>query len=169
MRRFFLETLTVCALATLLALALHFFVTQVYAISGQSMEPTLHDGDRVVIHKLSPGLLPVEVGDLVIFTSPNDGNKNLVKRVIAVGGDRVRFDREQVWVNDKPIRESYILRGLYSEGRDEILVEDGDIFVLGDNRPQSQDSRHFNPIPLESVKGKVFLRLWPLDMISTFP
>ncbi len=164
------ETLTVLVLGVLLALGLHVFVTQVYAISGQSMEPTLHNGERVVIHKLSPSIVGLEQGDMVIFTSPDDDKKNLIKRVIAVAGDEIEINRDVVFVNGESLDEDYTRRGLdrISSEVSPRKVPAGHIYVLGDNRPASQDSRHFGFVPVASIKGKVFLRLWPLDTISTF-
>ena len=168
-RTLILETIAVFTLAILLAVGLHVFVTQVYAISGQSMEPTLHDGERVVIHKLK--FLDVERGDIVIFTSPKDTNKNLIKRVIAVARDTVRVSNVGVWINGKLLEEDYARQSLYSRHVDDLVVPEGEVFVLGDNRPQSQDSRHFKEttVPTSAIKGTVFLRLWPLDALTTFP
>jgi len=166
-RRFFIETAIVFALAVPLALGLHTFVTQVYAISGSSMEPTLHDGERVVIDKLGPAITDLAAGDMVIFTSPLDPTKNLVKRVIGVEGDRITLRGDRVYRNGELLLESYALRGLYHE-RDELVVPVGHIFVLGDNRPQSKDSRHFGPVESGAVRGRVLLRLWPLDALTAF-
>lgn len=168
-KRLLLETAIVLAIALPLALGLHTFVTQVYAISGHSMEPTLHDGERVVINKLHPGIKDIAIGDLVIFTSNQDSRKNLVKRVIGLAGDEIELKGSQVLRNGEVLEETYIHRALYPEKPGEVITVPSDhIFVLGDNRSQSQDSRHFGPIPLESVKGRVFLRLWPIDSLTSF-
>ena len=166
-RRFLIETAIVFGLAVPLALGLHTFVTQVYAISGSSMEPTLHNGERVVIDKLGPTFTEIESGDMVIFSSPVDPLKNLVKRVIGVEGDRISLRGDRVYRNGELLRESYALQGLYQED-DDLIVPPGHIFVLGDNRPQSKDSRHFGPVLSDSVRGRVVLRLWPLDAITAF-
>jgi len=157
----------VFALAVPLALGLHTFVTQVYAISGSSMEPTLHDGERVVIDKLGPAISDLDAGDMVIFTSPLDPTKNLVKRIIGVEGDRITLRGDRVFRNGEQLLEAYALRGLYQE-HDELVVPLGHIFVLGDNRPQSKDSRHFGPVGNDAVRGRVLFRLWPLDTIKAF-
>ncbi|MCA8959833.1 MAG: signal peptidase I [Planctomycetes bacterium] len=164
---FVVETLTVLVLGVLLALGLHVFVTQVYAISGQSMEPTLHNGERVVIHKLP---LSLDHGDMIIFTSPNDPNKNLIKRVIALPGDELEIDHGVVYLNGEKLEELYARRdlGRYSSQVSHRVIPPGHVFVLGDNRPASQDSRHFGIVPIDAIKGEVFLRLWPLDMISVW-
>jgi len=167
LKRCLVEVLIVLGLAIPLALGLHTFLPQVYAISGCSMEPTLHHGERVVIDKISSAFTELEVGDMVIFSSPIDPQKNLVKRIVGVGGDRIELRGDRLQRNGEPIEEPYAHLGLY--GRDaEWRVPDGDIFVLGDNRPQSKDSRDFGTVPVASVRGKVILRLWPLDAISAF-
>ena len=166
----FVELLMVGLLALLLALVMRVFVTQVYAISGHSMQPTLQEGEMVMIHKLSPGILDVDRGDLVIFQSPRHRRKDLIKRVIAVAGDRVRIDENQVvWINGDPIEEPYTVRSLTHRRYEEVVIQPGEIFVLGDNRPQSQDSRNFGPVSLDLIRGKVFLRLWPLRELSVLP
>lgn len=166
-KRFLIETMIVFGLAIPLALGLHTFVTQVYAISGSSMEPTLHHGERVVIDKLGPAFTDLGPGDMVIFSSPNDPAKNLVKRVIGVAGDRITFRGDRVYRNGGEVTETYALSGLYHQNRS-FDVAEGQIFVLGDNRPQSKDSRHFGPVEVESVRGRVLFRLWPLDSITSF-
>ena len=166
-RRFLIETVIVFGLAIPLALGLHTFVTQVYAISGSSMEPTLHHGERVVIDKISGAFTDLEFGDVVIFSSPKNSSRNLVKRVIGVPGDRIVLRGDTVYRNGVELDETYALRSLYHED-DEFTVPEGEIFVLGDNRPQSKDSRHFGTIDAESVRGRVVLRLWPLDAITAF-
>ncbi len=162
------EFTIVCILVLSLGVLLRVFVTQVYAISGHSMEPTLHDGEMVMINKLSPLLEEIERGDLVIFSSPEDPRKDLIKRVIGLPGDHIQIDDGVLCVNGKPVQEDYVLQDAYYKDIDRIVDED-ELFVLGDNRPSSQDSRNFGPIPMRSVKGEVFLRLWPLRSMSTFP
>ena len=166
-RRLAIEVVIVFGLAVPLALGLHTFVTQVYAISGSSMEPTLHSGERVVIDKITSSFTDLDAGDMVIFASPVDPTRNLVKRVIGVEGDRIVLRGDRVYRNGDPLDETYALRGLYHQD-DEFTVPAGHIFVLGDNRPQSKDSRHFGTVDSKSVRGRVVLRLLPLDSITAF-
>ncbi|OUU26247.1 MAG: signal peptidase I [Planctomycetia bacterium TMED53] len=169
MKRLILEVLLVIGIAFPLALVLHTFVTQVYAISGHSMEPTLFDGERVMVDKVSPAISEISRGDLIIFASPEDDSKNLIKRVIGLAGDKIELIGEVVYINDKPLRESYTRRTIFPQKPGEsIIVEDGFMFVLGDNRPQSRDSRDFGTVSVDQVKGKVLLRLWPLDALKLF-
>ena len=168
-RRLALEVLLVLCIAFPLALLLHTFVTQVYAISGHSMEPTLFDGERVMVDKVSPALTDISRGDLIIFSSPEDESKNLIKRVIGIAGDKIELIGEMVYLNNKPLREGYTRRTIFPQKPGEsTTVEEGFMFVLGDNRPQSRDSRDFGTVSIEHVRGKVLLRLWPLDALTVF-
>jgi len=169
LKRLLLEGLLVIAIAFPLAWGLHTFVTQVYAVSGHSMEPTLHDGERVVVDKIRPVLGDLERGDLIIFASPEDPSKNLIKRIIAVAGDEVELVGDQVLINGVALQEDYIHRTLFPNRPGEVtVVKPGHLFMLGDNRPQSRDSRQFGIIPVESIRGKVLMRLWPLDEFTVF-
>ncbi len=168
-RRITLEVLLVVGIAFPLALVLHTFVTQVYAISGHSMEPTLYDGERVMVDKVSPAISEISRGDLVIFASPEDTSKNLIKRVIGLAGDKIELIGEMVYLNDEPLREGYTRRTIFPQKPGEsTIVEEGSMYVLGDNRPQSRDSRDFGTVTLDQVKGRVLLRLWPLDALKFF-
>ncbi|MGE4619130.1 MAG: signal peptidase I [Planctomycetota bacterium] len=168
-KRLALEALLVISIAFPLAMGLHTFVTQVYAISGHSMEPTLHDGERVVVDKIQPALRELERGDLVIFESPEDPAKNLIKRIIAIEGDRVELIGDQVLLNGVPQSEDYIHRTLFPDRPGEVtVVKPGHFFMLGDNRPQSRDSRQFGIIPARLIRGKVLMRLWPIDEFTIF-
>ena len=168
-RRITLEVLLVVGIAFPLALVLHTFVTQVYAISGHSMEPTLFDGERVMVDKVSPAIAEISRGDLVIFASPEDTSKNLIKRVIGLAGDKIELIGEMVYLNDQPLREGYTRRTIFPQKPGEsTIVEEGSMYVLGDNRPQSRDSRDFGTVTLDQVKGRVLLRLWPLDALKFF-
>ncbi len=168
-KKIVLEAALVLAIAIPLALGLHTFVTQVYSISGHSMEPTLEDGERVVVEKVRSTVGEIERGDLVIFISPEDPAKNLIKRVIGVGGDRIELVKDQVKLNGEILVEEYTHRSLFpTQDGDVITVEPGHLFMMGDNRPQSRDSRDFGVIPLELIRGKVLLRLWPLNQFTLF-
>ena len=169
---FHLAVASSCLLALVLALLLRAFVAQAYEIRGKSMEPTLHDGEKVMISKLSPTLHSVERGDLIIFSSPQNSSKDLIKRVVAVGGDTFEIENGRIYVNGVKLSESYVNHELYPRRNSSRIVspvKPGHVVVLGDNRPNSQDSRHFGAVNLKLIKGKVFLRWWPLSSMTTFP
>lgn len=162
------EVATTVLLAVLLALVLRSFVAQAYEVNGRSMEPTFHDGEKVMVHKLAPGILPIERGDIIIFASPANPGRDLIKRVIAVGGDTVTIRAGRVFVNGEGLHEDYIYAEGGVGGDMTCRVPLGHYFVLGDNRPISLDSRRFHAIPSSLVKGKVFLRWWPLSHFGIF-
>jgi signal peptidase I len=122
-----------------------------------SMRPTLNPGDHVLVAKLaSPGR-----GDLVVFTAPA-GTNLLLKRVVAVGADEVGIEDGELVVNGRPVPEPYVdhrlLDGVYFGP---VTVPSGSVFVLGDNRTDSVDSRTFGPVRRETIVGRVVLRMWP--------
>lgn len=159
----------VCTLALGLAFVLRTFIAQAYEIRGDSMQPTFVDGERVMISKLSPTVDAIDHGEIVIFADPQNATRDLIKRVIGLPGDTVTVDEDEVRVNGVLIHEDYVLRaGARSIHRERTLGA-GELYVLGDNRGNSKDSRDFGPISQSSVKGKVVLRLWPLNHIRTFP
>lgn len=167
------DLVAVVVLGVLLALVLHMFVTRVYAISGESMLPTFHDGEKVMISRLSPSIVGLERGDVVIFENPDDPQKNLIKRVIAMPGEKVEIIQGIVHIDGAPLDEEYaqVSPRMYGSRLSARVVPEGTVFVLGDNRPASKDSRHFHTtfVDIDAIKGKVFLRWWPLDQLTTFP
>ena len=160
-----LEVAVVVLMALFLALLLKVYVAEAYMIRGKSMKPTFGDGQRVMVQKV---FYEIRRGDIIIFSSKTDSNKDLIKRVIGLPGDEVFVKSTgEVLVNGKLIHEFYILKGSHDD-HGPIAVEDSMYFVLGDNRPESQDSRTFHSIDADSIKGKVILRWWPLDDLETF-
>ncbi|HAK95586.1 MAG TPA: signal peptidase I [Planctomycetes bacterium] len=156
--------------AVAIALVLRLYVAQAYEIRGRSMLPTYHDGDKVLLLKLAPSLLPIARDDIVIFTHPGHPDRDLVKRVVGVAGDRIHIDaRGDLYVNGVRT-ESFNLASRQGRTRSRNwLVPEDSFFVLGDNRANSQDSRDFGSIPVELLRGKVLFRWWPLGSHADDP
>ena len=167
-----LEIVQALALAVVISVVLNLFVVQVTEVRQRSMEDTLHQNDRVLVSKLDYRFGSPQRGDIVVFNPPIDSSIPYVKRVIALGGETVDLRNGRVFVNDKPVdfpethnqptqpqapRISYPFH-----------VPDGDIFVMGDNRTQSSDSRTFGAVPVGNIIGKVILRFWPPDRLVFF-
>ena len=135
-----------------------FLVTPV-SVSGPSMTPTLDDGQVVLVGRWSPH--DVARGDLVVFEDPEDGTSS-VKRVVATAGDRVVIRDAQLFVNNTAMEEPYVDRssidGLYTPTT---RVPEGHVFVLGDNRASSVDSREYGSLRLDAIEGRVVVALWP--------
>jgi signal peptidase I len=146
--------------AILIALLIHLFLAQATRVEGYSMEPTLHGQQRLVIEKLSYRLHPPRRGDIVVLRVPGYGREMLIKRVIGLPGETIEVRGGQVLIDGVPLAEPYlrtVTRGDYPPTR----IPADAVFVMGDNRNNSNDSRAFGPIPLDAIVGKAWLRYWP--------
>jgi signal peptidase I len=143
------------------------FLYQPVKVEGTSMMPSLDDQERIFVNKFVYRWEPIERGDIVVFRYPRDPSKSFIKRVIAVGGDRVRIAAGQVYVNDKPLEEDYVPRE-YADLRSyqEIVVPPHDYYVLGDHRSLSNDSRDFGAVSAGYIYGKAVFGYWPMDKLG---
>jgi signal peptidase I len=130
-------------------------------VHESSMLPTLHDGDALMIDTLTYRFRDPGVGDVVIVRVPGLGTA-VVKRVVAVGGDTVGIENGRLVRNGAVVAEAYEHDPLLGYYWGPVRVPDGDVFLLGDNRPVSVDSRDFGPVPVGRVDGRLLLRVWPL-------
>ena len=156
--------------AIVLALIIRTFIVELYIVDGPSMRPTLQHDERLVVNKFIYHVRNPERGEIIIFRYPRDPSRDFIKRVIAVGGDTIEIKDNRVYVNDEIIREDYILDKTKTE-YPKVTVPDGTLFVCGDNRDNSLDSRSGDVgfLPLENVKGKAMLVFWPTDEFKTLP
>ena len=153
--------------AIVIAVLLNMFVVQPTKVRGESMEPTLHTNEYLLVEKISYRLHGPRRGDVVVFRYPRDEDENFIKRVIAVPGETVEIVSGRVYIDGQPIVEPYLLQ-LPRESMPPTRIPDGKLFVLGDNRSNSNDSRSFGPVTLDQILGRVWLRYWPLDEFSLF-
>ena len=152
-------------IAAVLAVAVRVLVEPV-RVSGLSMYPTLHDGDYLIASPIPYWIHQPQRGDIVILRDPQDPNENLVKRVIAVPGDRLTIRDGHVYIDGRLLSEPYLngpwtLRASWPPGEVE-QVPPGEYFVMGDNRNVSLDSRAFGPVPRADIEGEAWCRLWPI-------
>lgn len=157
--RLWWEWLQTLLASLLIFLFLQAFVIQAFAVDGPSMLPTLHTGDRIMANKFIYRFHPPAVGDIVVLDDPVFRRKALVKRVVAVEGQRVARVNGRYLVDGEPIGAA--CRFPFPTEDVEGNVPAGHLFVMGDNDCQSRDSRSFGPVPLDQVRGKVMLRFWP--------
>lgn len=157
-----------------LAIVFAFIITQFIKptlVRGDSMYSTLEEGDYLIINRMSYKFKDPERGDIIVFESDlqqEDGsNKDLVKRVIGVSGDRVKIENSKVYVNGEELTEPYI-HDEVTEGDIDTVVPENSVFVLGDNRDISLDSRYSEVgfIDNSDILGKVFIRLYPFNKIG---
>ncbi len=163
--RAFREILETIVPAILIALFINAFLAQATVVRGQSMEPTLWDNERVVVEKVSYRLLGgPRRGDVIVLRLPG-AHDMLIKRVVALGGETVAVQGGQVVVDGVPLTEWWAVR---QGGPDypPTLVPEGHVFVMGDNRGHSNDSRSFGPVSLTSIIGHAVFVYWPPDQIG---
>ena len=140
------------------------FVTQTSLVVGECMLPLLKDGDRILVNKFVYHFKPIKRGDIVVFKFPKDPSKEFIKRVIGLPGDRIKIMRGVVFINGKPLKEPYVFYNkpeYFPPGRGEFVVPANSYFVMGDNRPNSLDSRYWGVVPRKLIVGKAFWRFWP--------
>jgi len=175
------EFIEAIIIAILIAVVIRTLVIQAYKIPSRSMVPTLLIGDHLLVNKFVYGikipvirtiLLPVsnpERGDIIVFIYPNDRSKDYIKRVIGVAGDKIEIKNKNIFINDKLYKDGF---GIYSDSvvypamvqpRDNygpVVVPGNSLFVMGDNRDESADSRFWGFVDLKDVEGKALLIYW---------
>jgi signal peptidase I len=165
-------------IAILIALFIRAFIVQAFKIPSSSMEPTLQVGDHILVSKFIYGIrIPFtqtklfqyktpKRGDVIVFVYPKDASKDFIKRVIGVGGDRVNIEGEEIYINGEKIEDPWGFYDPKNEWRrtlgpvspfEHVVVPKDHLFVLGDNRDNSQDSRVWGFVHVREVKGKAFI------------
>jgi signal peptidase I len=157
----FLSWIYSLLIAVTIALCLRFFVFDFVVVEGDSMNPTLDSGQIMFVEKISYKFNQPSKGDIVI-SRYNDENKNYVKRAIANAGDEIRIESGEVFVNDMQLIEPYILEDMVGQMAP-TEVASSTVFLMGDNRNNSLDSRMVGSIDLDIVRGKAVFVVWPFD------
>lgn len=165
-----LEWLLVVGGALLVALVVKTFLVQAFWIPSPSMRDSLVEGDRVLVNKLADDISDIDRGDIIVFKRPENGNEghpegeiqDLIKRVVGLPGDEVEARDGVVYVNDQRLDEPYVSSSP-TQSLDRQVVPEGNVFVMGDNRTNSHDSRYFGPVPEDNIVGRAFLRVWPIS------
>lgn len=151
---------TLC-LAVGLAVCVHVWVGELITVLGPSMEPNLWEGEKVLVGKLEYGFDKPKRGDIVILKFP-DRKEDIIKRVIATEGETVGVSGGNVYIDGKKLDEPYIAEPA-NEDFPALTVPPDTVFVMGDNRNNSHDSRDVGPIPLSKVLGRAYVIVWPTD------
>ena len=160
-----IEWVSIIFTALLAAFLIKTFLIQAFYIPSPSMEPTLMVRDRILVNKLSYRFRDVSRGDLVVFERPpteTGAVRDLVKRVIALPNETVEGHDNQVFVNGKALPEPYLPDGVVTSTFGPERIPPGHIWVMGDNRSNSSDSRVFKSVDQDRIIGRAFVRIWPL-------
>lgn len=173
-----LEWIKIIFIGVVLAVFFRTFFFSTYVVEGKSMMPTLQDGNMLVVNKVSYQVGELNRFDIIVFRA--NEKDDYVKRIIGLPGDHVAYKNDQLYINGQPMEEEYLdeykkeaeghhITGDFTleEVTGEKVVPDGCIFVLGDNRLGSWDSRNFGFVKVEQVIGKVDLRYWPVREMQT--
>ncbi len=160
--------------AILIAVILMFIIRQfIFApvvVDGESMFPTLEDRDRMIVSKINYRFGEPKRFDIIVFHAPS--GKDYIKRVIGLPGDKVEYRNDTLYINGEEIKEPYLdeLKVMYGGAVTNDFIADeipeDHVFVLGDNRPESRDSRSIGPVPFEEIVGKTNIVFWPLRNIQ---
>jgi signal peptidase I len=172
-----IEWIVVIGGAVLVALLIKTFLLQAFFIPSGSMIPTLGIGDRVLVNKLSYTMGDVDRGDIIVFERPDsehtDDIKDLIKRVVGLPGEQIVIKQGRVHVNGEALPETYLPAGMTTSPgplgcseTDPCVIPQNAVWVMGDNRNESKDSRFFGAIGEGQIIGKAFLRVWPLNRLG---
>lgn len=164
-----LEWVAVLVGAVVVALVVRTFLLQAFSIPSGSMESTLEIRDRLLVNKLSYQFGDVERGDIVVFFKPDSLSSpydDLIKRVVGLPGDVVEGRNNQVFINGEALVEPYLDADVVIRDFAPVDVPVDHVFVMGDNRSNSADSRVFGPIEIDRIEGEAFVRYWPLSRLG---
>ena len=160
--RWIIEMVVIVAAAFVLAILIQQFIVKPFAIPSPSMEPTLVEGDRVLVNRLSYRFRSPERGDVVVFHPPLlEESEPYIKRVVGIAGDTVAVHDGQLWVNGAAQAEPFIKEHPIMGDFAEVTIPAGSVWVMGDNRNNSGDSRKFGPVSVHRIIGVAFAIYWP--------
>lgn len=173
--RAFFDWVVVVGVALLVAVLVRTFLLAHFVVDGESMYSTLSPGDRVFVNKMSYRLHDPGRGDVVVLheiSGPNE--RDLIKRVVALPGEEIRMENCVVWIDTDPsddvpaqrLDEPYLDPTVVTPGRcgnaiDPLEIPEGHVYVMGDNRPESHDSRNLGPVAFDELVGRAFVVFWP--------
>jgi signal peptidase I len=174
-RRVAIEWTLIIVVAVLASFVVRTFVFQTFYIPSGSMNPTLWQGDRIVVNKLSVEFGTINIGDIVVFKAPadvasdcHDHVTDLVKRVIGLPGDHLYSKGNSIYVNGTPLNQKWSVYPTLGTPINSTTVPADHYFMMGDSHSNSCDSRTWGSVPRSDLIGKVFVRIWPLKSIKWF-
>lgn len=168
---FFLEVIKIAIMAGVTIGLVRYFLFKPFYVKGQSMEPSFYEHEYLIVDELTYRFRNPEHGEVVVFRSPTQEGDYLLKRVIAVPGERVKIEDNKVVIYNEDHPEGVVLDEYYlteeTPGSVMYTLGTDQYFVLGDNRDASYDSRRFGPVGRDTIVGRAFIRGWPFHRIGT--
>jgi signal peptidase I len=169
---FFTELLKFILVAALIVVPLRLFVAQPFIVSGASMVPTFQNGQYLIVDELSYHFAAPQRGDVIVFRYPKDPSQFFIKRIVGLPGETVRIQGGTIYIqtasDTTELNEPYV-KNIGNGGDQTVTLDSSDYFVMGDNRPESSDSRSWGVLPRGNIIGRAFLRLLPVSSIGIFP
>jgi signal peptidase I len=169
-----MDTLEEIAFVGSIFIVVYLFLFRPTMVRGASMENTLHDSDRLILSSVTYKLRDIERGDIIAFHSIQNQNIDLIKRVIGLPGDSIMIKEGKVYLNGKALNEPYLHsitnvweNGFAKEG-ESYTIPEGMLYVMGDNRLRSSDSRAFGPVPISEIVGQATFRFSPFNKFGSF-
>ncbi len=142
-------------------------VVQNYRIESTSMLPNFHEGQFILVNKLAYKIGTPHRGDVIVFHNPDNTDEDYIKRVIGLPGDTLEIADQTIYINGKPLDEPYPMNRLVPGSQyGPVVIEPNHLFVMGDNRPNSKDSRSFGQLSEELLVGQAWVRVWPLSLFG---
>jgi len=173
---FVFELVKIVVISLVVIIPVRYFLIQPFYVKGASMEPNFYDKEYLIVDEISYRFNEPQRGDIIVFRYPRNPQEYFIKRLIGLPGEKIQIKDGDVYVynnscpNGCVLDEPYLNSNnkTYALSEDEVKLGEDEIFVLGDNRNASKDSRAFGPVNKSFIIGKVFFRGWPFNKISTF-
>ena len=168
------ELIKILVLAGLTIGLVRYFLFKPFYVQGASMEPNFYNHEYLIIDELSYRLRAPERGEVIVFKYPGNTKEYFLKRIIGLPGERVKIFEGKVYIYNKEhpegivVEEEYLPKDLATVGDVSVQVDEGKYFLMGDNRPNSLDSRRFGPVDQNLIVGRAFFRGWPVSRIQKF-
>lgn len=166
---FIWEVVKVVAISLAIIIPVRYFLIAPFYVKGASMEPNFHNYEYLIIDRLSYRLEAPARGDVVVIRNPEEPSEFFIKRVVGLPGETIEVKRDHVYVNGELLDESpYLAESVKTWGARSFILETDEYVVLGDNRPESKDSRSFGSIRKDEIIGRTWLRAWPFSRMDHF-
>ncbi len=171
---FVIELIKIVLIALVVIIPIRYFLFQPFYVRGASMEPNFYDNEYLIVDEITYRFSEPERGDVIVVKVPEKQSDFLIKRIIGLPGETLEIkDGHLIIYNDQNIKgsilsEDYLKEGISTAGYKKVEINEGEYFIMGDNRPVSLDSRSFGPLDGDNIVGRAWLRVWPFDEFSHF-